>query len=100
MVKLHFDIHWGFCPFFHLDRKLDLAARDILSRVERIGRVGRIGFLGIHLARSIGEIQCVDVFLAGFPVRAYGHGGPVVFTHLGGIDLPPVLGRMLTFTAR
>ena len=98
--SLHVNILRFFYPLCYLNRKLDgVISQDVIARLERIGRrVRRIRFFGINLAGTACEIECVNVFLAGLPIRVDRHGSPVVVTdNFSRIDTGAGFGGYLEF---
>ena len=97
--SLHVNILRFFYPLCYLNRKLDgVISQDVIARLERIGRVRRISFFGINLAGTACEIECVNVFLAGLPIRVDRHGSPVVVTdNFSRIDTGTGFGGYLEF---
>ena len=69
--SLHFDILRSVYPIVYGNRKLDGSSENILARIVRIGRIGGFGFFRIDLTGAVGEIERINVFLAGIPLRMH-----------------------------
>ena len=97
--SLQVNILRFFYPLGNSNRKLDGAtSQDIVARLERIGRISGRWFFGINLAGTVCEIECVNVFLAGLPIRVDRHGSPVVVTdNFSRIDTGTGFGGYLEF---